>query len=113
MENGANVWNLREASKMGVIPINFTPDVEIFIKGMQRGNRSQWVNRQIQEAIRAKSGDQESTIVEKLSAIQLVQVAVQRFLTLSKWHDTPEENRMLELRNMIVELMRDTMPKDL
>ena len=98
---------------MGVIPINFTPDVEVYIKGLKRGNRSQWVNRQIKEAIRAEVGDKESTIVEKLSAVQLIQVAVQRFLTLSKWHDTPEENRMLELRNMIVELMRDTMPKDL
>ena len=98
---------------MGVIPINFTPDVEIFIKGMKRGNRSQWVNRQIRDAIRAEAGDKQSTIVEKLSSIQLVQAAVERFLTLSKWHNTPEENRMLELRNMIVELMRDTMPKDL
>lgn len=98
---------------MGVIPINFTPDVEVYIKGLKRGNRSQWVNRQIKEAIRAEVGDKESTIVEKLSAVQLIQVAVQRFLTLSKWHDTPEENRMLELRNMIVELMKETMPRDL
>lgn len=97
---------------MGVIPINFSPDVEVYIKGLKRGNRSQWVNRQIKEAIRAEVGDKESTIVEKLSAVQLIQVAVQRFLTLSQWHDTPEENRMLELRNMIVELMKETMPRD-
>ena len=98
---------------MGVIPINFSPDVEVYIKGLKRGNRSQWVNRQIKNALRAEVGDKESTIVEKLSAVQLIQVAVQRFLTLSKWHDTPEENRMLELRNMIVELMKETMPRDL
>lgn len=98
---------------MGVIAINFTPDVEVHIAGLKRGNRSQYVNKVMRDHIRSNLGDQESTIVEKLSAIQLVQVAVQRFMTLSKWHDTPEENRMLELRNMIVELMKETMPKDL
>ncbi len=97
---------------MGVIPINFSPEVEVHIKGMQRGNRSQWVNRVVRDAIQSKLSDTESQRVSELSIPQLIQKGVSRVIA-RKWVNTPEEARLYELRNLLLEHIEKMAPKDL
>lgn len=97
---------------MGVIPINFSTDVETHIKGLRRGNRSQWVNRVVKAAIQARLSDTSSALVEDLSAASLVHAACLRCFTKSN-AGTPEEARLIELRNLLIDTMGKMIPKDL
>lgn len=97
---------------MGVIPINFTPEVEVHIKGLKRGNRSQWVNRVVKRAIQADLGDSQSKTVAEFSIPQLIQIASSRCLTKS-YAGSPEEARLLELRNLLLEHIEKMVPKHL
>lgn len=97
---------------MGVIPINFSPEVEIHIKGMQRGNRSQWVNRVVKKAIQAELSDTKSKTIDEFSVIQLIQVAVSRCFRKSI-AGSPEEARMVELRNILIEHIESITPTNL
>ncbi len=97
---------------MGVIPINFSPEVETHIKGMQRGNRSQWVNRVVKKAIQAELSDTQSKTVEECSSIQLIHIAVSRCFRKSI-AGSPEEARMIELRNILIEHIQSISPKGL
>ncbi len=97
---------------MGVIPINFSPEVEVHIKGLQRGNRSQYVNRVVKKAIQADLGDDQARTIAEFSIPQLIQVACSRCLTRT-YAGTPEEARLLELRNLLLEHIEKMVPKDL
>lgn len=97
---------------MGVIPINFSPEVEVHIKGMKRGNRSQWVNRVVRDAIQSKLSDTESQRVCDLSIPLLIQKGVSRVIS-RKWVNTPEEARLYELRNLLLEHIEKMVPNDL
>lgn len=97
---------------MGVIPINFSPEVEIHIKGMQRGNRSQWVNRVVKKAIQAELSDTQSKTIDEFSVIQLIQIAVSRCFRKSI-AGSPEEARMVELRNILIEHIQSITPENL
>lgn len=98
--------------KMGVIPINFSPEVEVHIKGLQRGNRSQWVNRLVKKAIQAELGDHQAKTIAEFSIPQLIQIATSRCLTKS-YAGSPEEARLLELRNILLEHISKMAPKEL
>lgn len=97
---------------MGVIPINFSPEVEVHIKGMQRGNRSQWVNRIVKKAIQADLGDDQVRTIAEFSIPQLIQIACSRCMTKSL-AGSPDEARLLELRNLLLEHIEKIVPKDL
>lgn len=97
---------------MGVIPINFSPEVEVHIKGLKRGHRSQWVNRVIKKAIQAELNDTESKTIDEFSIIQLIQIAVSRSFRKSI-AGSPEESRLIELRNLLLEHIETITPKDL
>ena len=94
---------------MGVIPINFSPEVEVHIKGLKRGYSSQWVNRVVKKAIQAELSDVDSKTIDEFSIIQLIQIAVSRTFRKSL-AGSPEESRLIELRNLLLEHIETIIP---
>jgi hypothetical protein len=72
---------------MGVIPINFSPEVEVFIKGSRKGTRSQVVDRVMKKYIQAQLGDGEMRTIIEATASELTAAA------LSKSHDITNHNQ--------------------
>ena len=94
---------------MGVIPINFSHMAEGKIKGLPRGTRSEWVNKLVEDKIRAhKLSDHQLKQVIECSYIQLIGEACARAITNSN-KDSDEVKRMMELRNMLLDHMHKTM----
>lgn len=98
---------------MGVIPINFSPGVEVHIKGMKRGNRSQWVDRIIKQEIQRELKDEDQLRLIECSHVKLIVHAVQRAVSNKSREFSPEEKRLMELRNLLLEHMATMIPKDL
>tara|TARA_Y100001963_G_C6762103_1_gene440054 strand:+ start:1487 stop:1801 length:315 start_codon:yes stop_codon:yes gene_type:complete len=104
---------------MGVIPINFSPDVEVFIKGMKRGNRSQWVNKEVKKVIQAGLGDSDQRRIVEVSAIHLIGTSINRVqgcVVDSKSFDEEKRKKLLrlkELGEMCKDLIEELVPKDL
>ena len=98
---------------MVVIPINFSPDVEIHIKGMKRGNRSQWVDRVIKAEIQRKLKDDDQLKLIECSHVKLIVHGCARALKNNTKNLSPDERRMIELRNMLLDHLATMIPKDL
>jgi uncharacterized protein (DUF2252 family) len=89
---------------MGVIPINFSPEVESFIKGNRAGTRSAVVDRVMKKYIQAKLSDTSSSLVEDLTAEQLINAATVRYMIREKTN-TAYLDRLIQLRDILLEHM--------
>ncbi len=89
---------------MGVIPINFSPEVEAWIKGNRAGTRSQVVNRAMKKYIQSKLGDTPSQMVGDKTSQQLVYLATSRYMTAER-AGTAFEDRLIQLRDILLEHM--------
>jgi len=91
---------------MGVIPINFSPEVEAFIKGNRAGTRSAVVDRVMKKYIQAKLSDTSSSTVAEKTAQQLVYLATSRYMTAER-AGTAFEDRLIQLRDILLEHMEE------
>jgi len=89
---------------MGVIPINFSPEVEAFIKGNRAGTRSAVVDRVMKKYIQSKLSDTSSSTVAEKTAQQLVYLATSRYMTAER-AGTAFEDRLIQLRDILLEHM--------
>ncbi len=86
---------------MGVIPINFSPEVEVFIKGSRKGTRSQVVDRVMKKYLRAKLSDEAAATIEDSSNEQLTLACINRFNDISQF-DKEWLDRALLLRDVFL-----------
>lgn len=86
---------------MGVIPINFSPEVEVFIKGNRTGTRSAVVDQVMKKYLRSKLSDIESSNIEDLTVGQLVASAINRMYDVAKCNQEWFE-RALVLRDILL-----------
>ena len=94
---------------MGIIPINFSHFSEGKIRSLPRGTRSQWVNKLVEDKIRAKNlSDHQLKQVIELNYMQLIGEAVSRAITNSN-KDSDEVKRLMELRSMLLDHMHKVM----
>jgi len=91
---------------MGVIPINFSPEVEAFIKGNRAGTRSAVVDRVMKKYIQSKLSDTSSSTVAEKTAQQLVYLATSRYMTAER-AGTAFEDRLIQLRDILLEHMEE------
>jgi len=89
---------------MGVIPINFSPEVESFIKGNRAGTRSAVVDRVMKKHIQSKLGDTPAQLVGDKTSAQLVYLATSRYMTAER-AGTAFEDRLIQLRDILLEHM--------
>jgi hypothetical protein len=89
---------------MGVIPINFSPEVEAFIKGNRAGTRSAVVDRVMKKHIQSKLSDTSSSLVSDLTAEQLINAATVRYMIGEKT-GTAYLDRLIQLRDILIEHM--------
>ena len=94
---------------MGVIPINFSHISEGKIKSLPRGTRSEYVNRLVEDKIRAKDlSDHQLKQVIECSYMELISEGVRRAITNSN-KDSEEVKRLMELRSMLLDHMHKVM----
>jgi hypothetical protein len=86
---------------MGVIPINFSPEVEVFIKGSRKGTRSQVVDRVMKKYLQSKLGDEQSALVEDSSIQQLTAACISRHQDLQNW-DQEWMDQAMVLRDVFI-----------
>jgi len=87
---------------MGVIPINFSPEVEVFIKGNRAGTRSQIVDRVMKKYIQSKLSDVESATIEDSSISQLTIAAISRMQDITTYNAEWMDRAML-LRSVFLD----------
>ena len=63
---------------MGVIPINFSPEVEVFIKDSRKGTRSTMVDQVMKKHLRAQLSDKQSATIEDSDLHQLTMACISR-----------------------------------
>ncbi len=94
---------------MGVIPINFSHLSEGHIKSLPRGTRSEYVNRLVEDKIRAhRLKDHQLKQVIECGYMELISEGVRRAITNSN-KDSEEVKRLMELRSMLLDHMHKNM----
>ena len=86
---------------MGVIPINFSPEVEVFIKGSRKGTRSQVVDQVMKKHLRAQLSDSESATIEDTEIPALIAAAISRAHKIDV-HSQEWFERALVLRDILI-----------
>jgi len=86
---------------MGVIPINFSPEVEVFIKGNRPGTRSQVVDRVMKKYLQSQLGDEQSALIEDSSIQQLTAACIARHQDLENWNQDWMDRAMI-LRDVFI-----------
>jgi len=86
---------------MGVIPINFSPEVEVFIKGNRAGTRSQVVDRVMKKYLQSQLGDESSSLVEDATIQQLTAACIARHQSLEDWNQDWMDQAMV-LRGLFI-----------
>nr|AXH79533.1 MAG: hypothetical protein [Circular genetic element sp.] len=92
---------------MGVIPINFSPEVEVFIKGSRKGTRSQVVDRVMKKYIQAQLSDSEATTVDDCSIPQLINIVINRSHKIET-HNQDWFDRALVLRDILIKHLEES-----
>lgn len=86
---------------MGVIPINFSPEVEVFIKGSRKGTRSAVVDRVMRNYLRSQLSDETAATIEDSSNQQLTMACINRFNDITQF-DKEWLDRALLLRDVFL-----------
>ena len=92
---------------MGVIPINFSPEVEVFIKGNRAGTRSQVVDRVMKRYLRAKLSDGQAATVEETPIDALIAAAISRAHKIDV-HSQDWFERALVLRDILIKHLEES-----
>ena len=92
---------------MGVIPINFSPEVEVFIKGSRKGTRSQVVDRVMKKYIQAQLSDNELATVEDTPIPSLIAAAISRAHKIDI-HSQDWFERALVLRDILIKHLEES-----
>lgn len=91
---------------MGVIPINFSPEVEVFIKGSRKGTRSAVVDHVMKKYLRAQLSDSTAATIEDSSNQQLTMACINRFNDISQF-DKEWLDRALVLRDVFLKHLEE------
>jgi len=86
---------------MGVIPINFSPEVEVFIKGNRAGTRSAVVDQVMKKYLQARLGDEEAALIIDSSIQQLTAACIARHQDLANWSQEWMDRAMI-LRDVFI-----------
>jgi hypothetical protein len=86
---------------MGVIPINFSPEVEVFIKGNRAGTRSAVVDRVMKKYLQARLGDETSALIDDSTIQQLTAACIARHQDLEQWNQDWMDQAMV-LRGLFI-----------
>ena len=92
---------------MGVIPINFSPEVEVFIKGSRKGTRGQVVDRVMKKYIQAQLSDNELATVEDTPIPSLIAAAISRAHKIDI-HSQDWFERALVLRDILIKHLEES-----
>jgi len=92
---------------MGVIPINFSPEVEVFIKGSRKGTRSTMVDQVMKKHLRAQLSDVVSATVEETSIPSLIAAAISRAHKIDI-HSQEWFERALVLRDILIKHLEES-----
>jgi len=91
---------------MGVIPINFSPEVEVFIKGSRKGTRSQVVDRVMKKYLQSKLSDEESMSIDDCSVRRLINIAINRSHKIDQ-HSQEWFERSIVLRDILIKHLEE------
>ena len=92
---------------MGVIPINFSPEVEVFIKGSRKGTRSTMVDQVMKKHLRAQLSDKQSATVEDTDIPALIAAAISRAHKIDV-HSQEWFERALVLRDILMKHLEES-----
>jgi len=86
---------------MGVIPINFSPEVEVFIKGNRAGTRSQVVDGVMKKHLRARLGDDDRISTTDTSIQQLTAICINKHQQIESFNQDWLDRAMI-LRDLFI-----------
>ncbi len=86
---------------MGVIPINFSPEVEVFIKGIRAGTRSAAVDNVMKKHLRARLGDDDRISTTDTSIQQLTAICINKHQSIEEFNQEWLDRAML-LRDIFI-----------